>query len=204
MISEDMAKFPDREEQADAVYRKVRRRLVPILIACYLSAYLDRAAVGIAKLDFMDDIGLTSAMYGLGAGIFYLGYALFEVPSNLWMKKIGARKTIFRILMLWSLVTLTMAFMQNPSHFYILRFLLGAAEAGFFPGVLLYISLWAPTSQRARFTARFMSAMAIAGIIGGPLLVRAAVPVAAGDVAPPAYCLRPDRVEPTRIPQGTQ
>ncbi len=169
MISEEVAKLPDREEEADAVYRKVRGRLVPILIVCYLSAYLDRAAVGIAKLDFMDDIGLTSAMYGLGAGIFYLGYALFEVPSNLWMKKIGARKTIFRILMLWSLVTLAMAFMQNPTHFYILRFLLGAAEAGFFPGVLLYISLWAPTTQRARFTARFMSAMAIAGIIGGPL-----------------------------------
>ncbi|MEY4241177.1 MAG: hypothetical protein RJA14_873 [Pseudomonadota bacterium] len=155
--------------ELDETYRIVSRRLIPFLVVCYIMAYIDRSNIGIAKLGFMDTLGFSEAVYGLAGGLFYLGYSLFEVPSNLWMKRIGARLTIARIMFLWSLFSAMTAFMLVPWHFYTLRFLLGVAEAGFFPGVLLYLSYWAPAARRARMTAQFMAAMALAGIIANPL-----------------------------------
>jgi D-galactonate transporter len=155
--------------ELDETYRIVSRRLIPFLVICYIMAYIDRSNIGIAKLGFMDTLGFSEAVYGLAGGLFYLGYSLFEVPSNLWMKRIGARLTIARIMFLWSLFSAMTAFMLVPWHFYTLRFLLGVAEAGFFPGVLLYLSYWAPAARRARMTAQFMAAMALAGIIANPL-----------------------------------
>lgn len=156
-------------QEVEATYRAVTRRLIPFLILCYICAYVDRSNIGIAKLQFMSDLGFTEAIYGLAGGLFYLGYSLFEVPSNLVMNRIGARLTIARIMFLWSLFSALTAFMAQAQHFYILRFLLGAAEAGFFPGVLFYLSQWAPAQRRARMTALFMSAMALAGIIANPI-----------------------------------
>lgn len=155
--------------ELDATYRLVGWRLIPILMLGYISAYIDRSNIGFAKLQFLTDLRLTETMYGVGAGLFYLGYCLFEVPSNLALAKIGARKTFLRIMVLWSLCSASLAFISTANHFYVLRFFLGAAEAGFFPGVLFFLSQWAPASRRARFTALFMSAMALSGIIGGPL-----------------------------------
>ncbi|HTI66338.1 MAG TPA: MFS transporter [Caulobacteraceae bacterium] len=156
-------------EAVEATYRRIMWRLIPFLIICYISAFVDRSNIGIAKLQFSRDIGLTEAMYGLGGGLFYLGYSMLEVPSNLMMAKIGARVTIARVMFLWSLCSAATAFIAAPEHFYILRFLLGAAEAGFFPGVLFYLSQWAPAHRRARFTALFMSSMALAGVISSPI-----------------------------------
>jgi D-galactonate transporter len=156
-------------EEVEATYRRIVWRLIPFLIICYISAFVDRSNIGIAKLQFTADIGLTEAMYGLGGGLFYLGYSMLEVPSNLVMAKIGARATIARVMFLWSLCSAATAFITQPEHFYILRFLLGAAEAGFFPGVLFYLSQWVPARRRARFTALFMSAMALAGVVSSPI-----------------------------------
>ena len=152
-----------------ATYRKIGWHLIPLLILCYISAYIDRSNIGFAKLQFMGDLGMSEAAFGLGAGLFYLGYSLFEIPSNLMLAKIGARRTMMRILLLWSLVSAATAFITTEMHYYVLRLVLGAAEAGFFPGVLFYLSQWAPASQRARFTALFMSAMPLSGIVGGPI-----------------------------------
>ena len=157
------------EAQADAAFARVTWRLIPLLALCYLSAYVDRSNIGIAKLQFTRDLGITEAMYGFGGGIFYLGYSLFEVPSNLLMQRIGARRTIARALLLWSLCSAATAFIATQWHFYGLRFLLGAAEAGFFPGVLLYLSQWAPAPRRARMTALFMSSLALAGVVSNPV-----------------------------------
>lgn len=154
---------------ADAAYRKIAARILPLLVVCYILAYIDRQNIGFAKLQFMDQLGFSAAVYGLGGGLFYLGYSLFEVPSNLMLKRIGARATMLRIMVGWGLVATLFAFMQTPVHFYILRFLLGVAEAGFFPGVLLYISFWVPRSRRATFTATFMAAMPISSVISAPL-----------------------------------
>jgi sugar phosphate permease len=165
--------MPDELRTTDAVsaamHRKIALRLLPILMVCYLLAYIDRQNVGFAKLEFMGDLGFSEAVFGLGGGLFYLGYSLFEVPSNLMLKKIGARATMLRIMTAWGICAALFAFMQSPAHFYILRFLLGVAEAGFFPGVLLYISFWVPPSRRAGFTAMFMAAMPLSGLIGSPL-----------------------------------
>lgn len=156
-------------QEIDATYRQIGWRLIPLVMLGYISAYIDRSNIGFAKLRFLADLNLTETMYGFGAGLFYLGYCLFEVPSNLMLARIGARKTFLRIMVLWSLCSASLAFISTATHFYVLRFLLGAAEAGFFPGVLFFLSQWAPASRRARFTALFMSAMALSGIIGGPL-----------------------------------
>jgi len=160
---------PRTPENVDATYQLIAWRLIPLLMLGYVSAYVDRSNIGFAKLQFLADLRLTETMYGIGAGLFYLGYCLFEVPSNLVLAKIGARATFLRIMVLWSLCSAALAFIHDATHFYVLRFLLGAAEAGFFPGVLFFLSQWAPASRRARFTAVFMSAMALSGIIGGPL-----------------------------------
>lgn len=148
---------------------KIFWRLLPILLACYILNYIDRANIGFAKLKFQTDLGFSEAVYGFGAGLFYLGYILLEVPSNLLLKKIGARLTLMRIMILWGVVSTSFALVNSPLQFYVLRFLLGAAEAGFFPGVLLYLSYWTPASIRARFTGIFMAAMPLAGALGGPI-----------------------------------
>ncbi|MDR3473730.1 MAG: MFS transporter, partial [Devosia sp.] len=154
---------------SDRAYRKVYVHLVPFLMFCYLLAFLGRTNVGFAKLQFLNELSLSEAVFGFGAGIFFIGYVLFEVPSNLLLEKVGVRKTMLRIMVLWGLCATANALIHADWHFYTLRFLLGAAEAGFFPGVLFYLTLWAPAARRARLTGMFMSSLGITGIIGGPL-----------------------------------
>jgi MFS family permease len=158
-----------QEAERRATYRQVGWRILPILFAAYIMANLDRNNFAFAKLQFATEFGFSEAVYGFGAGLFYLGYSLFEVPSNLMLAKVGARLTLLRIMLFWSLCSGALAFMSSATHFYALRFLLGVAEAGFFPGVLLYLTYWAPTARRAGFTALFMSALTMAGVIGGPI-----------------------------------
>lgn len=153
----------------NAIYRKVAIRVIPFLMLCYVAAYLDRINIGFAKLQMLDDLGFSNAIYGLGAGLFFIGYLIFEVPSNLYMMKVGAKKTICRIMILWSLISASFAFVETPTQFYVMRFLLGAAEAGFYPGVMLYLTLWFPASHRAKIIALFVSAVPLSGMIGAPL-----------------------------------
>ena len=153
----------------EATYQKVTWRLLPLLIACYLVAYLDRVNIGFARLQMMDDLGFSETVYGLGAGIFFLGYSLFEVPSNLILHKVGARVWIGRIMITWGLMSAAFMFVKTPLMFYSLRFLLGLAEAGFYPGIILYLTYWYPAARRARMTTLFMTAIPISGIFGGPV-----------------------------------
>lgn len=150
-------------------YRKITLRLIPFLFICYVFAYLDRVNIGFAAIHIKQDLGFSDAVYGLGAGIFFLGYFLFEIPSNLILEKIGARLTLMRIMIVWGLISGSFAFIQTPMQFYIARFLLGAFEAGFFPGIVLYLTFWYPSAMRGKIIAMFMSAIAVAGIIGGPV-----------------------------------
>ncbi|WP_298233842.1 MFS transporter [uncultured Azohydromonas sp.] len=151
------------------IHSKVSWRLIPFLVLLFLLAWIDRVNVGFAKLSMLSDLQFSEAVYGLGAGIFFLGYFFFEVPSNLYLQKIGARKTLARITILWGLTSIAMMHVSTPTSFYILRFLLGAFEAGFFPGVMLYLTYWVPASRRGRINGLFMTSFAIAGIIGSPL-----------------------------------
>jgi len=155
--------------QEAAVYRKVAWRLLPFVMACYVAAYLDRANVGFAKLKMLDDLGFSETMYGFGAGLFFIGYFFFEVPSNLLMHRIGAKATLARIMIIWSLISAAMMFVTTPMEFYVLRFLLGVAEAGFYPGIILYLTYWFPSHRRARMVALFMCAIPVSNIIGSPL-----------------------------------
>ncbi len=150
-------------------YRKVTARLLPLLFACYVISYLDRVNVGFAKLQMDAALGFGDAVYGLGAGIFFVGYFLFEVPSNLILHRVGARRWIARILLTWGMLSAATAFVTTPMQFYTLRFFLGVAEAGFFPGVLLYLTYWFPAARCASATATFMTAVPLTGVIGGPL-----------------------------------
>jgi len=152
-----------------AAYRLVSWRVLPFLAICYLFAYLDRINIGFAKLQMQSDLALSDAAYGLGAGIFFFGYVLFEVPSNLLLAKIGARRTLSRILILWGMTSAAMLFVTNEAAFYILRFLLGAFEAGFAPGMIYYLSLWYPRARMARAMAIVLGAAPVGGAIGGPL-----------------------------------
>ncbi len=154
------------EERA---YRKVTWRLVPFLMLCYIVAYLDRVNVGFAKLQMLSDLSFSETVYGLGAGIFFIGYFLFEVPSNVIMHRVGARLWIARIMITWGIISGLMLFVRVPWHFYTLRFLLGVAEAGFYPGIILYLTYWYPSDRRARIVALFMTAIPISGMLGGPL-----------------------------------
>ncbi|MGF0239051.1 MFS transporter [Rhodococcus sp. IEGM1300] len=156
-------------DEVERTYRKLTLRLMPFLIICYIVSYLDRANISFAKLQFMNDLGFSEAAYGLGAGLFFIGYVLFEVPSNIWMQRIGARRTLLRIMILWGVISSAMMFVNTPTQFYVMRFLLGAAEAGFFPGVILYLTYWFPAARRGRVTGFFMMGAATAGIIGGPV-----------------------------------
>lgn len=167
-IPKTASEVPDVARE-NAVFRKVVRRIVPFLVLCYVVSYLDRVNVGFAKLQMSDDLGFSEAAYGLGAGLFFIGYFLFEVPSNLMLQRIGARTWIARIMISWGLVSASFVFVSNETTFYILRFLLGAAEAGFYPGVILYCTYWFPSHRRARVIALFMSAIPVAGIFGNPL-----------------------------------
>lgn len=157
---------PDERNNA---YRKATLRLIPFLIVLFILAWIDRVNIGFAKLQMLSDLQFSEAIYGLGAGIFFIGYFLFEVPSNLYLEKVGARKTLARITILWGAISMAMALVQTPAQFYVLRFLLGAAEAGFFPGVVLYLTYWFPLARRARINGLFMTSFAIAGVVGGPL-----------------------------------
>lgn len=155
--------------EEDATYRKIVWRLLPLLVICYTVAYLDRVNIGFAKLHMMSDLKLSDTVYGLGAGIFFLGYVLAEVPSNIILHKIGARTWISRILVTWGIVSACMIFVDSETSFYILRFLLGVAEAGFFPGVIYFLMQWFPARRRARVLSIFYIATPLSGVIGGPL-----------------------------------
>lgn len=162
---------PGLAEQSalDRAYSKITWRLIPFLAVLWILAWIDRVNIGYAKLQMLDDLAFSEAVYGLGAGIFFLGYFFFEVPSNLLLEKIGAKKTIMRITIGWGLVCIAQMFVTTPTMFYFLRFLLGVFEAGFYPGIILYLTYWYPTTRRARAFGLFMSASALAGVIGGPL-----------------------------------
>ncbi|WP_028746656.1 MFS transporter [Rhizobium mesoamericanum] len=153
----------------DRAYSKVFWRIVPFLMLCYVVAYLDRVNVGFAKLQMSNELGLSEAAYGIGAGIFFIGYFLFEVPSNIIMNRIGARLWIARIMITWGLVSAAFMFTSSEKVFYILRFFLGVCEAGFFPGIILYLTSWFPGHRRAKIVATFMSAIPISAIFGNPL-----------------------------------
>jgi len=149
--------------------RKVGVRLVPFLVICYLIAYIDRVNAGFAALTMNKDVGLTQAMFGFGGGLFFVAYVLFEVPSNLAMEKLGARLWIARIMITWGIVGAATAFIVGPYSYYFSRFLLGAAEAGFFPGVILYLTYWFPKNYRARIVAMFMVAVPLSSFVGSPV-----------------------------------
>lgn len=153
----------------DRLYARVTRRLIPLLFACYVAAYLDRVNVGFAKLQMLEDLRFSETVYGLGAGIFFIGYFLFEIPSNIILHRVGARLWIARVMLTWAVISAAMMFVTTPMGFYVLRFLLGVAEAGFFPGVILYLTYWYPSDRRARVVALFMTGIPVAGVIGGPI-----------------------------------
>lgn len=160
---------PETAAREAAVLRRVAWRLLPFLFILYIAAYLDRINVGFAALQMNADLGFSAAVYGFGAGIFFLGYILFEVPSNLILERVGPRLWIARIMVTWGLVSGATALVRDAGDFYLVRFLLGVAEAGFFPGIILYLTYWFPAPVRARVVAGFMTATAVAGIVGGPL-----------------------------------
>lgn len=151
------------------VLSKLTRRLLPFLFVLYIVNYLDRINVGFAALQMRGQLGFSDKVYGLGAGIFFAGYFFFQVPSNLALARVGARKWIAVIMVLWGTVSASMIFVTSPRSFYLLRFLLGVTEAGFFPGIILYLRRWFPSAARARAVALFMMASPIAGVLGGPI-----------------------------------
>ena len=155
------------------VLSKLTRRLLPFLFVLYIVNYLDRINVGFAALQMRGQLGFSDKVYGLGAGIFFAGYFFFQVPSNLALARVGARKWIAVIMVLWGTVSASMIFVTSPRSFYLLRFLLGVTEAGFFPGIILYLRRWFPSAARARAVALFMMASPIAGVLGGPDFRRA-------------------------------
>src|SRR5215469_15928653 len=150
-------------EFEDAIYRKVTRRLIPFLVLCYVVSYLDRINVGFAKLQMLSDLGFSETIFGLGAGIFFIGYFFFEVPSNVIMHRVGARVWIARIMITWGLVSAATLLVKTPLQFYGVRFLLGIAEAGFFPGIILYLTYWYPAHRRSKMVAAFMVAIPLSG-----------------------------------------
>jgi ACS family tartrate transporter-like MFS transporter len=152
-----------------ALYAKITRRLIPYLFLLYIVAYVDRVNVGFAAMDMKRQLHFSNTVYGTGAGIFFIGYSLFDMPSNLLLRKVGTRIWIARIMITWGFVAAAMVFVKTPHMFYALRFLLGVAEAGFVPGMLLYLTFWFPSGERARAVAKFMTATSLAGVVGGPV-----------------------------------
>src|SRR5687767_5933385 len=161
------------ETQQRAIISKINWRLIPLLFFCYIIAYIDRINVGFAKLHLREVLGVDElkygSVYGLGAGLFFIGYFIFEVPSNLILQRVGARIWIARIMIVWGIVSMAFMFMKSVWMFYVMRFLLGAAEAGFFPGVILYLTYWYPPKERARTIALFAIGGVAAGVIGSPI-----------------------------------
>lgn len=155
--------------QGREVYGKITLRLIPYLFLLYIVAYLDRVNVGFAAMDMQRLLHYSNTVYGTGAGIFFIGSALFDLPSNLMLTRVGARVWIARIMISWGVISACMMFVRSPESFYILRFLLGACEAGFFPGMIFYLTYWYPSHERARAVAKFMTATSLAGVVGGPL-----------------------------------
>jgi D-galactonate transporter len=155
--------------QDEALFSKISWRLLPLLVVCYIIAFLDRVNIGFAQLQMRETLPFSDAAYAFGAGVFFIGYFLFEVPSNLLLHRVGARMWIARIMITWGILSGCFMFVETPTSFYILRFLLGVAEAGFYPGVILYLTYWYPAHRRARIIAVFMSAIPVAGIFGNPL-----------------------------------
>ncbi|SAL77148.1 major facilitator transporter [Caballeronia peredens] len=151
------------------VYRKITWRIMPFIVLCYLCNYLDRVNVGFAKLQMLSDLGFSDAVYGLGAGIFFIGYFIFEVPSNLILHRVGARRWIARIMITWAIVSALTLVVKTPVQFYTVRFLLGVAEAGFSPGIMLYLTYWFPARKRGFAYGVYYIAIPLAGIVGGPL-----------------------------------
>jgi ACS family tartrate transporter-like MFS transporter len=151
-----------------ALYAKITWRLIPYMFLLYIVAYMDRVNVGFAALDMQRDLHFTNTVYGTGAGIFFLGYALCDLPSSLILRRVGTRVWIARIMISWGLVSACMVWVGSPGSFYLLRFLLGVAEAGFVPGMLLYLTFWFPSHERARAVAKFMTATSLAGVVGAP------------------------------------
>ena len=156
-------------ELADRTLRKIAWRILPFAMLLYFVSFIDRVNIGFAALTMNKDVGLSSAAFGLGAGIFFCGYFLFEIPSNLILNRVGARIWIARVMISWGIASGATAFVQGPVSFYVLRFLLGVAEAGFFPGMILYFSYWFPSSHRAAATSVFMAAAPLSTALGSPL-----------------------------------
>ena len=160
---------PESGDLEAAAMKKVGWRLIPFLMLCYFIAYIDRVNAGFAALTMNKDVGLTATAFGIGGGLFYVAYVIFEIPSNLALEKFGARRWISRIMVTWGLVGIGSAFVTDAYSFWIARFLLGAAEAGFFPGVILYLTYWFPKAYRARIVAMFMVAVPLSSFLGSPL-----------------------------------
>src|SRR5208337_5001499 len=156
-------------QTGDKVYRKITWRLVPFLLLCYMVAQIDRFNIGFAKLQFVHDLNLNDAIFGVAASMFAVGYVIFEVPSNLMLARIGVRKTLLRIMVLWGIFASLLSLAQGAHYLYIMRFLLGVAEAGFFPGIIVYLTYWYPDRHRGRIMSLFVIAVPIAGAFGGPL-----------------------------------
>ncbi|WP_321796794.1 MFS transporter [Caballeronia sp. J97] len=167
MSSPSQAAYFTSDESS--TYGKVMWRILPFLFVCYLFAYLDRINVAFAKLQMLKDLGFSDAVYGLGASVFFVGYLLFEVPSNLLLLRVGARRWIARIMVTWGALSACMLFVETPTSFYIMRFLLGVAEAGFIPAILLYLTYWFPASRRSKVTALFLTGIPMSGVLGGPV-----------------------------------
>ena len=153
----------------DALYKRVYWRLIPLLILCFIVAYYDRVNISFAKLQMQDELKFSDTVYGLGASLFFVGYILFEVPSNVILHRVGARKWIARIMVSWGIASALMMFVATPFQFYAMRFIVGAMEAGFLPGVVLYFTYWFPPRRRARANSLFMTAISLSGVTGGPL-----------------------------------
>jgi sugar phosphate permease len=156
-------------QTGEKVYRKITWRLLPFLLLCYMVAQIDRFNIGFAKLQFVHDLNLNDAIFGVAASMFAVGYVIFEVPSNLMLARIGVRKTLLRIMVLWGIFASLLSFAQGAHYLYIMRFLLGVAEAGFFPGIIVYLTYWYPDRHRGRIMSLFVIAVPIAGAFGGPL-----------------------------------
>ncbi|WP_245965143.1 MFS transporter [Trinickia dinghuensis] len=154
---------------SDLLFRRVAWRFMPLLFLGYVVAYLDRVNIGFAKLQMLGSLHFSNAAYGLGAGLFFIGYFLFEVPSNLLLHRFGARRWIARIMVTWALLSMVTAWVTTPLMFYVVRFLLGVAEAGFFPGMILYLTYWFPAHRRGKMVALLMAGIPVSGLLGGPL-----------------------------------
>jgi sugar phosphate permease len=169
MVVAQVGALNARSNALKSGYRKITIRLIPLIFVCYLFNYLDRVNVGFAKLQMLSQLKMSETVYGLGAGIFFIGYVLAGVPSNLMLRRVGARRWIAFIMAVWGALSASLLVVTTPTSFYVLRFLTGVAEAGFFPGLVLYLTQWYPPARRGRAVGLFMSAIPISGVLGGPL-----------------------------------